>query len=316
MTSSVDVAVVGGGEWGKGLASAAHAAGSKTLLVTRRKHSEMPDGMLHDAALVSAARASLIVLAVPSSHVADMSRELAPHLSGSTLLIHGIRGLVSEELQTVSQIVRSCTPVRRLGALGGPAVAHELAQGLASVMVVGSFYPEVIRAFRDSFASETIRVFGTTDLLALEWASALTGVYATTIGYAMGAGQRAGVLAAFVTRAIHEASRIAEAAGGQRSTLLGMAGMGDLLACLAQQNRPEVMFGRALAQGDSHEQALEKAGQRIEALQLVPRLSQWAKHRELSAPIVDALAAALFDNAGPEQTMSAILAAPDVAGEA
>lgn len=98
---------------------------------------------------------------------------------------------------TASHVLREETPVRRVGAMGGPALADELSRGAPSVCVVGSHFPEVFEAMRAAFGSPTFRLYTTSDLVGLEWASALTGILAVAVGYARGIGLGAGVVAAF-----------------------------------------------------------------------------------------------------------------------
>jgi glycerol-3-phosphate dehydrogenase (NAD(P)+) len=307
------VAVIGGGAWGRALAMAAARAGSRVTLVSRRGGAL--DGVEVTSDMAAAARARLLVLTVPSEQVATVAAQLEPHLDGGHYLVHGVRGLVGDELRTISDVVRAETPVRRVGALGGPILAEELERGAPSVMVVGSHYREVIDVARESFSSPGLRLYATRDLVGLEWASALTGCLAIAIGYAIGAGMGPGLVAAFTTRAVHEAARIAGAAGGDHATLLGLAGLGDLLAAVGQQGRPEVVFGKALAEGKSPEQARALAGQRMEALDLLPVLCRWAETHHVRTIIIPAVFAFFSGNRSRDETIHHLMNAPLVGEE-
>jgi glycerol-3-phosphate dehydrogenase (NAD(P)+) len=299
------VGVIGGGAWGVALAAAAARSGAPTLLLSRRTrhgNGSLPAGveLARDDSEV-ADRARLLVLAVPSGVARDVARSLGSYLDGRHFVVHGVRGLVPrphenrrdddmEELETVSDIVRDETPVRRVGALGGPALASDLLAGRPSVMVCGSRYPEVNRALRNVFSSSTLRLETTDDLLGLEWASALVGCLAIGVGFARGAGLGPGLLAAVITRAVEEAARLAAAAGGNERTLLGLAGYGDLLASIEQSERPEVLVGEALASRKTLGQALAEAKQRVEAVELTERVVAWAEARGVRTPILSAVA--------------------------
>jgi glycerol-3-phosphate dehydrogenase (NAD(P)+) len=126
-------------------------------------------------------------------------------------------------------------------------------------------------------------------LRGLEWASALVGCLALGIGYAQALDVSPGLVAAVISRSMEEASRIAAAAGGEARTLLGLAGYGDLLACIAQKERPEVRVGAALAQGAPIAKALAMAGARVEAVKLIPRIVAWNEHNAVRAPIFASL---------------------------
>jgi glycerol-3-phosphate dehydrogenase (NAD(P)+) len=292
------LAVVGAGTWGLALAAAAARAGSETYLYTRKADGlAIPAGvkLIHELADVGK-KAKLIVLAVPSGVARDVARGLGDGTDGRHLVIHGVRGL-SQDMLTISEVVRQETPVRRVGAIGGPALAEDLLAGKPSVLVCGSNFPEVNDAVTRGLGSDALRIYATNDLRGLEWASALIGGLVIGIGAAHELGTSPGLVAAVISRGVDECARVAAAAGGEERTLLGLAGYGDLLASVEQAQRPEVVLGRALARGKTVETAMKEAGMRIEAVELVPRVVAWAKEKKVDVPIFDALARAIFGKA-------------------
>jgi glycerol-3-phosphate dehydrogenase (NAD(P)+) len=308
------VAVIGGGAWGLALAGAAARTGGTTLLLSRRAHDgALPPGvtLARDESEV-AARARLVLLAVPSGVARDVARALGAHVDGGHFVVHGVRGLVGEAMESISSVVRDETPVRRVGALGGPALAADLLAGRPSVMVCGSHYPEVNRALQQAFGSPTLRLYPTDDLLGLEWASALVGCLAIGVGYARGVGLGPGLMAAVITRAVEEGARLAAAAGGNERTLLGLAGYGDLLASIAQGERPEVLVGEALAGGKTLEQALSQVNQRVEAVELTARIVTWAEAAGIRAPVFGALARGILKGRASDALVHELMTGPIV----
>lgn len=300
------VTVIGGGAWGLALAAAAARAESDVVVLSRRDlGGALPRGVRLVRAMKEAAEhARLILFAVPSSVSRRVARDLGDHVDGHHYLVHGVRGLVHgdpsapdpgerlpEDLRTISDIICEETPIRRTGALGGPALAHDILAGRPSVVVVGSRYPEVSEATTLALGSPTLRIYPTRDLRGLEWASALVGCLTIAVGYAQATHTSPGLVAALISRAVGEAARIAAAAGGDEGTLLGLAGYGDLLASIAQSERPEVLVGQALARGLPPEEAVRVAELRVEALELIPRVARWTEAACVRAPIFRALAA-------------------------
>jgi glycerol-3-phosphate dehydrogenase (NAD(P)+) len=311
----LSVAVIGGGAWGLALAAAAARTakhGETTLLYSRRdRNGALPHGVTRTTELAEIGKhARLIFLAVPSQHAREVARALGDHVDGRHYVVHGVRGLAGPELSTIAEIVRQETPARRVGALGGPALAEDLIAGRPSVIVCGSHYPEVNAAVNESFACGSLRVYTTDDLKGLEWASALVGCLAIGVGYAQGTAIGAGLSAAVIARSIGEAARIAAAAGGEERTLLGLAGYGDLLASIAQHERPEVALGQALAKGATLEQALRDAKQRVEAVELIPRVVDWAEKQGVRAPIFRALTSGVLSARSPRAIVDELMTAP------
>jgi glycerol-3-phosphate dehydrogenase (NAD(P)+) len=271
------------------------------VTLVSRRDPPAAEGLQHERELVTAARSRMIVLAVPSASIPDVLGELGPRLDGGHFVLHGVRGLVGDELATISSLVRARTPVHRVGALGGPVLVDELKAGTPSVMVVGSHFQEMLDASREAFDHDALRLYMTRDLIGLEWASALTGLLSIAEGFAVASKAGPGLIAAFTTRAVHEAARIAVAAGGEHSTLLGQPG------------RPEVILGGALAQGVPLEEAVARAGLRVEALSLLPRLVPWAEAHKVRIPIVSAIADAVLRGIPREALIHRLMTEPQAA---
>jgi glycerol-3-phosphate dehydrogenase (NAD(P)+) len=305
------VAVIGGGTWGLALAAAA-ARSSETLLYSRRAHNgSLPSGVAHASDFREVGRrARLVVLAVPSEIARVVLRQLGDHLDGRHLVVHGVRGLAGEELARITDLVRQETPARRVGALGGPVLADDLLAGRPSVLVCGSHFAEVNEAVKTALGHESVRVYTTEDLVGLEWASALVGCLAIGVGYAQALGLSPGIVAAFVSRSVSEAARIAAAAGGDERTLLGLAGYGDLLACAGQTERPEVVVGRALAQSKPLIEAMRGLKSRVEAVDLIPRVVGFADKHGVRCPIFRSLRDGILASRSTDEIVRALMTAP------
>ena len=310
---SGSVAVIGGGAWGLALSAAATRTGTAAFIHSRRPLKDhLPKGVEQLTELADVAkRARVIVLATPSEVAREVAKRLGDVVDGRHLLVHGVRGLEGEALTAISQVLREETPARRVGALGGPVLSEDLLAGKPSVLVCGSHFPEVNEAITRAFGSATLRVYATSDLTGLEWASALVGCLAIGVGYAQELGINAGLVAALISRGVEEAGRVAAAAGGQERTLLGLAGYGDLLASISQSERPEVLVGAALARGKTVEEAVKVAKLRVEAVDLLPRIASWIEERGVTAPIFRALAGSLLTSSrSPEAIIHELMTSP------
>lgn len=307
-TPALEVGIIGGGPWGIALASAAARAGSHVTLFTRRDPTEAVAGLAITDDLATIARAKVLVLAVPSMAARSVARALGDHLDGAHLVVHGVRGLSGQHLETISDILREETPARRLGALGGPVQASELQVGRPSAMMIGSRFPEVVAAVTHAFQGPSLRVYSTPDVRGLEWASALVGCLSIGVGFAEQAGAGPGLLAALISRGVDDAARIAAAVGAEERTMYGLGGYGDLLASIALEDRPEVVIGKALARGRRLDEAVAEAKLRVEAIALVPRIVEFARGRRVRAGVFEALAQ-ILTGASPASILEQMFAA-------
>lgn len=305
------ISIVGGGGFGTGLAKSAARAGSEVCLWSRRKHALGSNVKVTDS-VEAVAQNELIVLAIPSLYAGDLLGELGRHVDGSHLIAHVSRGLVptrNGELQTLSQLVTSATVVRRVGALAGPLVPEDLAEGNPTGGVVGTRFPELVDALRAALggAENHLRLYGSPDLLGVELASALTGALLFTIGYAQGIGLGASAVAMLATRGLAEITRLGVAMGADANTFAGLAGAGDVIAAVAGARRPEVVLGERVAEGLGMDQALDRLGAHVESASMATNLAEYATRLGVEVPIAQAVAGMLAGKVTGQEALELLM---------
>ncbi len=304
------VAVLGGGSFGRALAMQSARVGRNVILWSRSARESPPGNVRTTTRLADVAEAELVFVAAPSIHVEALAREAGQHLDGSHLLVHVSRGLLGDELTPLTQVLRTVTPCRRVGVLAGPLVAHALAQGERGGGIVGSLFPEVVESVREAIGGPMLRIYGTHDVVGVEIASAMVGLFALAIGYAQGRGFGPATTAILATRGMAEAARVGVACGALERTFSGLAGFGDLLAAVAGDGRPESAFGRVLAEGVPLADAAAKAGAFVEGAAIAAHVTAFAQRRDLEAPISAGLAAILSGTASGATVLGQLMSRP------
>jgi glycerol-3-phosphate dehydrogenase (NAD(P)+) len=227
----------------------------------------------------------LIFMAVPARHAVTVAEQLGEVVDGRHLMVHISRGLVGAELKTITQVIREKTVCRRLGALAGPLVADALAEGRPSGAILGTGFPELTDMVRDALGGAGLRIYETPDVIGVELASATVGFLTVVLAYAQEVGVDPSTLAVLATRGMVEVSRIGQTLGAEESTFMGLAGLGDLIAAVAGDQRPEFRLGRALAKGVDLTKAIDEAGAYVEGIEVARHLMEHARRLGLETPI-------------------------------
>jgi len=309
------VAIVGGGTFGQGLALAAARTGRRVLLWSRTARELGHEHIQCTTDLAQLSQAEIMFVAVPSPHINGVADSLCPHVSGAQMMVHVSRGVVGDELTTVSEVLRRRTPCRRVGVLAGPLVAGALAEGAPSGGVVGTLFPEVADAVIEAIGGPKLRVYTTTDVIGVELGAAFVGLVALALGFAMAQKLGPSTLAVLATRGLAEGARVGSIFGANERTFAGLAGAGDLMAAIAGDQRPEVAFGMALANGMAAEQAAQRAGAYVEGVAIARRIAAWADHHEVDVPISTAIAHLIKGEISGEQVVHELMTRPIGTGE-
>lgn len=258
-------------------------------------------------------RAEIVVVAVTSNAVRPVLARLAGALGSPRAIVTVGKGFDAgaggDDILLLSQVIAefSAAPVV---AVGGPAIAKEVARGTPTAAVFASGDPEALALARDAFTSPEYFVESTDDVVGVEVAAAMKNAYGVAIGIADGIEKRTGLphhnlRATLFPRAVAEMGLLAEALGGRRETVAGLAGAGDLQVTITSgRNR---LLGERVGMGLSGAEAfreLTAAGTTTEgylAADFGYRLARLTmpEGEPLSArlPLLDALYRVLYENA-------------------
>lgn len=299
--------ILGGGDFGRAMASATVRHGHEVTIVSRRPDPEPLEGARIVRSAAALIDCELIFVCVPSHAIESAADELAEVLDGRHRLVHVSRGLAGDDLRPLSAVLRDRTPCRRVGVLAGPLVAGALAEGRPGGAVVGTRYPEIAAAVRSAIAGAQLRVYDTDDVVGVEVASACVGVLSLALGCGDALGVGPAALATIATRGMAEAARLGDAFGARRATFGGLAGMGDLIAVVAGDARPEFRFGQMVVRGSSIAEAKATVGSNVESVDLAGRLVRYAKHAEVAVPILASIATVLAGELDPAQALTRLM---------
>ena len=190
-----------------------------------------------------------------------------------------------------------------VGVISGPSFADEVARRLPTALAVAA----TDRALAERVAA-LLRAYATDDIAGVEVGGAVKNVLAIAAGASDGLRFGHNARAALITRGLAETGRLLVALGGQRETLMGLAGMGDLvLTCTGDLSRNR-RVGLALAQGKELPAILAELGHVAEGVAAATAVRMLARHHRVEMPICDAVYRVLHEALPARQAVLDLLA--------
>ncbi len=303
---SLRIGVVGAGGFGLAIARASARNGHEVVLWSRQDR-ELPAPIRTSTDVADLRDCELIFVAVPARHAIAIAEQLSEVVDGRHLMVHVSRGLIGAELKTITGVIRDKTVCRRIGALAGPLVADALAEGRPSGAILGTGFPELTDMTREALGGGGLRIYDTPDVMGVELASATVGFLTVVLAYAQELGAEPGTLAVLATRGMVEVSRVGQTLGAKESTFMGLAGLGDLIAAVAGDQRPELQLGRALAQGAKLTSAIGEVGAYVEGIDVARHLMEHARRLGLATPISSTFVALSDGRISPDDAIHALM---------
>jgi glycerol-3-phosphate dehydrogenase (NAD(P)+) len=194
-----------------------------------------------------------------------------------------------------------------VGVVSGPSFAEEVAQGRPTALAVAATDANLAGEIAELVRSDTLRAYETDDIAGVETGGAVKNVLAIAAGASDGLGFGHNARAALITRGLAETGRLSAALGGRRETLMGLAGLGDLvLTCTGDLSRNR-RVGLALAQGRTLPEILAQLGHVAEGVHAAKAARSLAAHFGLDLPITEAVCRALYDGFPVRAAVEALL---------
>lgn len=297
--------VLGAGSWGTALALVlarnghevrlwGHEPAHVQALGAARENARHLPGVAFPATLeptadlASAVAVDQILIAVPSHGFRELLLALAPLLPSGARLCWATKGLDARSGGLLHQVAHELVAnLAAVGVISGPSFAREVAAGLPTAVTAASEDESYAGLVAEAFHNENFRVYSSHDIVGVELGGSVKNVLAIATGVADGMGLGANARAALITRGLTEIMRLGEALRADARTLMGLAGMGDLiLTCTDDQSRNRRM-GLALGRGGSIETARAEIKQTVEGLRTAVEVQQLAARLGVEMPICE-----------------------------
>lgn len=323
--ASHGIGIFGAGIWGTALACAWARAGHRVALwghtpekmrdlAATRLHPRLPTPLTGGVDPVADARVALAapiwISCLPVQASAGAWRDLIAQASRRpALLLHSSKGLVSHTHHTVSQALEPLVELP-VGTLSGPTFADEVAMGLPAALVLA--VPEAITDYeaaqlQKGLATERLRLYLSRDVVGAELCGALKNVLAIAAGLVEELGLGHNARAALITRGLAEMARLVEARGGRPETVMGLAGMGDLMLTATGPQSRNRRLGAALAKGLSLEEAIGTLGGQVaEGVPTTRAALDLGREAGVDLPITEAVAR-LLDGDSPASAVDRLM---------
>ncbi len=321
------VGVLGAGSWGTALASLCARSGHPTTLWGRRPQDmadmaahkrnlrylpdlDLPPALNYSADLATTVSdADLLLVVVPSHAFPEVVSELAAYRRSDVGLAWATKGFELGSGRFLHEVAEQTLGVEvPLAVVTGPSFAREVTQGLPTAVTVHSESAAFAQQVADVLHGPTFRAYTGGDVIGAELGGAMKNVLAVATGIADGMNLGLNARAGLITRGLNEMLRLNVALGGKAETLMGLAGLGDLvLTCTGDLSRNR-RLGLALGRGQSIAQAVAEIGQAVESIQTADEVMRLANRHGIELPISELVQRVLHEDITPAEGLKMLQA--------
>ncbi|MBC6366479.1 NAD(P)H-dependent glycerol-3-phosphate dehydrogenase [Algoriphagus sp. AK58] len=263
---------------------------------------------------------------IPSAAFVEVTQTFAPFLHPYHLVIHGTKGLAlnlqkgetletvtklhRSQLMTMSEVILQETVAVRVGCLAGPNISKELSLGQPAATVIASKYNEVILEGQRLLRSERFQVYGNSDIIGVELSGVLKNIIAIAAGALAGLGLGENAKGLLISRGMVEMAHLSKALGGSVQSVMGLAGVGDLVTTCNSVDSRNFTVGYRLAKGESLDEIMQTMEEVAEGVNTIRIIDAFIKTVGIRAPITENLHRVLFEDLSIEEALQFLMKYP------
>ena len=257
---------------------------------------------LHDA--------EVVVLSMPSQTLRETLTGWAPFIERDATIVSLMKGVELGTLNRMSEVIAQVTGAgpERVAVVSGPNLAKEIARREPAAAVVACEDEDVAKHLQQRIHSPAFRPYSSVDVLGCELGGAFKNVVGLAVGMAVGLGFGDNTTASLITRGLAETARLAMKLGANPLTLMGLAGLGDLVATCSSPLSRTRTFGEKLGRGMTTEEIYASTRQVAEGAKSCASLRALAERSGCDAPVATYVDDVVAGRMTATEMMDAILA--------
>ena len=260
--------------------------------------------------------ARIIFLAVPSGVIVKLVERLAHRDSAKNygrrtydfILVDISKGFREIDFDKKSKMsVGVARSFKNMVIISGPAVAADLIKGGFTAMNIAGRNKKDIKLVQEVLENDFVKLLPTTDVMGIKLCGAMKNVYAILLGMCDGLGLTLNTKAFLLTLAVEEMSRLIVKLGGQKSSVISLSGLGDLIGTglnVVSRNR---RFGELLISASSKKAAEQEVGQVVEGIRACKMAHTLAKRFHLHTPLLTLIYRISWQEKNPQQEIELFL---------
>ena len=259
------------------------------------------------------AGAQYAIHAVPVQHTRAFLQGIKDLIPPTLPMISVSKGVEVATGQLMSELIPSALGRKQPTAyLSGPSFAREVMDSRPTGIVAASRDRNLARDVQKLFASPTMRVSTSHDVVGVEICGALKNVLAIAAGIVEGLDLGHNAMAALVAQGCAEIRWLAEKMGAKPATISGLSGLGDImLTCYGSLSRNRSV-GVRLGRGEALSDILASSSQIAEGVATAGVVVSLARKYRVELPVLTAVAQVLNGNLSAAEAVAEIMNLPQV----
>ena len=256
----------------------------------------------------------IIFVVIPSQFIFSFFKDFKNHFEKFNKDKHNFvicsKGIDLQRKKLLSEVVKEFFPKSNIAILSGPSFANDVLNRKPTAVTLATKSSKLAKILVDLLSNNYFRVYVSKDIIGVQINGAMKNVLAIAAGMTEGLNLGENARAAILARGIKEITRLVQAVGGKKDTVLGMSGVGDIiLTCVSKSSR-NYNFGVMLGKGKKIKDIINKEKHITEGVENIKVVYFLKKKHNIQMPILEAVYKILVKGYHFNKVINSLLSRP------
>jgi len=248
---------------------------------------------------------------IPVKFMRSILENAKPYVNEEQVWVLLSKGIEQKTLLFPSDIIDEIFPCCvKKAIIGGPNFAKNLAAKSYTATTVACKDCDLGNQLQKILSNSYFKPYLSLDIIGVQVGSAIKNLLALMLGIFRGAGYEDNTIAFILTRGLVEISEITKHLGGQKESIYGLSGLGDLVLSSFGSVGRNQKVGMMIGAGDNVDHILETTGLFPEGVNTVQSVHQLMDRDNLELPICRGAYEIIFEGRSAQSVLDGLMEQP------
>lgn len=260
------ITILGAGAYAVALASIFHKNGNSVTLWSHdeiekkeiektRKSSKLKEYIIPKEIYItsnleeSIKDAKLIVIAIPAHAVEETTKKLSEHITKDSHILIATKGIENTTCSLMTNIIEKHINTNKIAVISGPTFATDIIKNSPLGLTLATTNNKTKTLIRSLIENSTVKLRTTKDIIGVQICGGIKNVMAIASGILEGMKVTDSTKALFLTEILNDIKDLIEELGGNKNTILSLAGFGDIILTCTSTNSRNFTYGKLIGEG-------------------------------------------------------------------
>ncbi len=229
----------------------------------------------------------LVVIAVPAFAFEETVKKLVKYLKKKTHVLIATKGIQQNTCMFLNDVFEKYSK-NRYAIISGPTFASDIVKSSPIGFSLATRSSKTEKVVRLCFSNETTKFRRSRDIKGVEICGSIKNVMAMASGMLEGMNVTDSTRALFLTESMNDVKNLIKALGGNKKTILGFSGFGDILMTCTSKESRNFSFGYLIGSGASKKEIDEYLkNTTVEGMYTLKSIHKLVRKKKVKMPIIN-----------------------------